>query len=68
MNTNPNLPANAVSTSKVVPGMRFYLPSDPNQKVYTATSYARSTRNHIFFETDHGLFRLGVGGTVRLAD
>lgn len=67
MNNNKNLPANAVSTSKVVAGMRITRPYDVTGTVYTVTADATMFSGKVFVQTDKGTLRVAPGGTFRLA-
>lgn len=63
MNTNPNLPANAVRVSDVRPGMRIRFAFD-GTGVHTVERVVRmGTR--VVLTTDKGIRRCNTAGTVR---
>jgi hypothetical protein len=63
-NCNRNLPANALSTTKIVEGMRISFAFDTDG-VHKVLGVARFGQN-ILIRTDKGTKRANAAGTVRL--
>lgn len=64
MNTNKNLPANAISTTKVEAGMQIRYPYD-GDGVHNVIA-VQTFGDRVIITTDKGRKRCNAAGTVRL--